>query len=119
MPHGLGRAVHKELHPSANAVRLRRARERRRNGLTSYRLDIPTDAFLDSLVASHRLTERQAQELRQPQIERELAAVIADFSGSNAQSPTATNARSPAAITGSDIPSRCNMSRRSPHPSRT
>jgi hypothetical protein len=105
--------------PSANALRLRRARERRRQGLASYRIDVAVDGFLDSLVASHRLTERQVQELRQPQIEREFAAVIADFTGSNAQSPTATNARSPAAITGSDIPSRCNMSRRSPHPSRT
>jgi hypothetical protein len=65
--------------PSANALRLRRARERRRNGVTSYRLDVPTDAFLDSLVASHRLTERQVQELRQPQIQRELEAVIGDF----------------------------------------
>jgi hypothetical protein len=65
--------------PSANALRLRRARERRKQGLASYRLDIPTDAFLDSLVASHRLTERQAQELRPPQIQRELEAVIGDF----------------------------------------
>ena len=65
--------------PSANAVRLRRARERRRNGLASYRIDVPIDAFLDSLVASHRLTERRVQELRQPQIEAELAAVVADF----------------------------------------
>jgi hypothetical protein len=75
----MGSAARSTSHPSANALRLRRARERRRNGLASYRLDIPTDAFLDSLVASHRLTERQAQELRQPQIQRELAAVIRDF----------------------------------------
>jgi hypothetical protein len=69
----------KSSHPSPNAVRLRRARERRRQGVASYRIDVPTDAFLDSLVASHRLTERQAQELRQPQIQRELEAVISDF----------------------------------------
>jgi hypothetical protein len=65
--------------PSANALRLRRARERRRNGLANFRIDVPTDAFLDALVASHRLTERRAQELRRRQIVAELEAVVADF----------------------------------------
>jgi hypothetical protein len=65
--------------PSLCALRSRRSRRRRKQGLANYRIDIPTDDFLDSLVASHRLTERQAQELRQPQIEAELAAVVADF----------------------------------------
>jgi len=69
----------KRSSPSPNALRLRRARERRRNGLASYRLNIRTEAFLDSLVASRRLTERQVQELRQPQIEAELEAIVADF----------------------------------------
>jgi hypothetical protein len=69
----------KSSHPSANALRLRRARERRKQGLASYRIDGHLDDFFDALVASHRLTERQAQELRQPQIEAELAAVISDF----------------------------------------
>jgi hypothetical protein len=64
---------------SPDAIRSARHRARRRQGLASYRIDIPTDNFLDALVASHRLTERQVQELRAPQIERELAAIIADF----------------------------------------
>ena len=69
----------KSSSPSPNALRSRRSRRRRKQGLANYRIDIPIDDFFNALVASHRLTERQAQELRQPHIEAELAAVVADF----------------------------------------
>jgi hypothetical protein len=58
--------------PSGNALRSRRARDRRRQGLASFRIDVSTDDFVDALVESHRLTE--VQELRRRQIERELTA---------------------------------------------
>jgi hypothetical protein len=64
----------RSTHPSPNALRLRRARDRRRQGLASFRIDVSTDDFVDALVESHRLTEREVQELRRPQIERELTA---------------------------------------------
>jgi hypothetical protein len=62
---------------SAGALRSRRSRQRRRQGVASYRVDVPIDRFLDALVASQRLTERQVQELRR--VEGELEAVIGDF----------------------------------------
>jgi hypothetical protein len=65
--------------PSGDALRSRRARERRRRGVTSFRIDVSTERFLDALVASRRLIERDVRALRAPQIERELEAVIADF----------------------------------------
>jgi hypothetical protein len=42
--------------PSGDALRSRRARERRRKGVTSLWIDVATDRFLDALVASRRST---------------------------------------------------------------
>ena len=65
--------------PSPNALRSRRSRQRRRQGVASYRVEVPIDSFLDSLVESRRLTARQVAELRRAQIQVELEAVIRDF----------------------------------------
>jgi hypothetical protein len=63
--------------PSAAATRARRWRWRRRNGLVPRRIDVDEHALAAALIASGRLTEGEA--LRPELIERELAALVADF----------------------------------------
>jgi len=59
------------------AVRGRRFRRRRRNGLVPRTIDVDEPALAEMLIESGRLTEAEA--LRRELIERELAALISDF----------------------------------------
>jgi hypothetical protein len=63
--------------PSPAAVRARKARWRRRNGLVPRRIDVDEHGLAEMLIASRRLTEAEAlcPELQ----ERELATLIADL----------------------------------------
>jgi hypothetical protein len=63
--------------PSPAANRARRWRWRRRNGLVPRRIDVDEHALAEALIASGRLTESEA--LRPELLERELAALVADF----------------------------------------
>lgn len=63
--------------PSQAATRARRWRWRRRNGLVPRRIDVDEHALAEALIASGRLTESEA--LRPDLVERELAALVADF----------------------------------------
>jgi hypothetical protein len=63
--------------PSAAAIRARRARWRRRNGLVPRTIDVDEHGLAQALILSGRLTEAEA--LRPELIERELSALIADF----------------------------------------
>lgn len=63
--------------PSPDAIRARRYRWRRRNGLVPHRLDLDEHELAEALIASGRLTEAEA--LHPELIDRELLAVIADF----------------------------------------
>ena len=63
--------------PSPAAVRARRTRWRRRNGLVPRRLDVDENGLAEALIASGRLSEAEA--LRPELIERELSALIVDF----------------------------------------
>lgn len=63
--------------PSSAANRARRWRWRRRNGLVPRRIDVDEHALAEAFIASGRLTEAEA--LRPDLVERELAALVADF----------------------------------------
>lgn len=63
--------------PSPAAIRARRSRWRRRNGLVPYRIDADEHALAEALILSGRLTEAEA--LRPDLVRRELSALIADF----------------------------------------
>ena len=63
--------------PFAAAVRARRSRWRRRNGLVPRTIDVDEHALAEALILSGRLTEQEA--LRPELIERELSALVADF----------------------------------------
>jgi len=63
--------------PSAAALRARRSRWRRRNGLVPRTIDSDENGLAEALIATGRLTEAEA--LRPELIERELSALIADF----------------------------------------
>jgi hypothetical protein len=63
--------------PSSAAARARRSRWRRRNGLVPRRIDVDEHALAEALIASGRLTEGEA--LQPDLVERELAALVADF----------------------------------------
>jgi hypothetical protein len=62
---------------SPAAIRARRSRWRRRNGLVPRTIDIDENAFAEALILSGRLTE--AETLQPELIERELSALAADF----------------------------------------
>jgi hypothetical protein len=62
---------------SSAAVRARRSRWRRRNGLVPRTIDVDEHALAEALIASGRLTEQEA--LQPVLIERELSALVADF----------------------------------------
>jgi hypothetical protein len=68
-----------ERPPFPAAARARRARWRRRHGLVPRRINVDEHALAEALILSGRLTEQQA--LRPELIERELAALVADFIG--------------------------------------
>jgi hypothetical protein len=57
------------------ALRARRKRWRRRNGLVPYQIDAAECELAGALIASGRLTEAEA--LRPELVERELSAVVA------------------------------------------
>ena len=59
------------------AVRQRRARARRRQGMVSLRLDVHEHRLAEALMVSGRLTDTQALERRQ--IEHELAKLVEDW----------------------------------------
>ena len=59
------------------AIRARRARWRRRNGLVPRRIDVDEHGLAEMLIASGRLTEAQA--LQSDLQERELSALVADL----------------------------------------
>jgi hypothetical protein len=63
--------------PSPDALRARRARWRRRNGLVPRRIDVDEHGLAEMLIASRRLTEAEA--LRSELQERELATLVADL----------------------------------------
>jgi hypothetical protein len=63
--------------PSPAAIRARKARWRRRNGLVPRRIDVDEHGLAGMLIASNRLTEAEA--LRPELQERELTALVADL----------------------------------------
>jgi hypothetical protein len=63
--------------PSRNAIRARRARWRRRNGLVPRRIEVDEHGLAEMLISSGRLTEAEA--LRADLQERELAALVSDL----------------------------------------
>jgi len=65
------------LASSPAAIRARRTRWRRRNGLAPHRIDIDEHALAEALILSGRLTEAEA--LRPELVGRELSALVADF----------------------------------------
>jgi hypothetical protein len=63
--------------PCRAAVRQRRARERRRRGLASYRVELPEYETIEALIRARRLSEQEA--LSKTAVERALAEVLADW----------------------------------------
>jgi hypothetical protein len=63
--------------PSAAAVRARRARWRRRNGLVPRRIDVDEHGLAEMLIASGRLSEAEA--LRPDLQQKELSALVGDI----------------------------------------
>jgi hypothetical protein len=63
--------------PSAEALRSRRARWRRRNGLVPHLIDVDEHAFAEALIATRRLTEPEA--LQPARIKGEIESLLADF----------------------------------------
>jgi hypothetical protein len=63
--------------PSAAAVRARRARWRRRNGLVPRRIDVDEHGLAEMLIASGRLSEAEA--LRPDLQQKELSALVRDI----------------------------------------
>lgn len=63
--------------PSPAAIRARRARWRRRNGLVPRTIDIDEHGLAEALIASGRLTADEA--LRPEVVDREIEAMVADF----------------------------------------
>src|SRR5262245_20389619 len=66
-----------ERPPTPAALRARRFRRRRRNGLVPRTIEVDEPALAEALIESGRLTEAEA--LRPDLVERELTALIADF----------------------------------------
>jgi hypothetical protein len=66
-----------ERPPTAAALRARRFRRRRRDGLVPRTIDVDEQALAEALIQSGRLTEAEA--LRPDLVERELALLVADF----------------------------------------
>jgi hypothetical protein len=62
---------------TAAAVRQRRTRQRHRQGLASYRLDVHEERFARALIISRRLTPEET--LRRHLVERELQRLVGDF----------------------------------------
>jgi hypothetical protein len=63
--------------PTPAALRARRTRWRRRNGLVPYQIDADEHALAEALILSGRLTEGEA--LQPELVGRELSALVADF----------------------------------------
>ena len=63
--------------PSPNAVRSRRKRVRRKQGMASFRVEAHEHRLAEALILSTRLTEAEA--LQRPLIERELGLLIDDW----------------------------------------
>jgi hypothetical protein len=76
MPEG-GEVMMLDRPPSAAAIRARRSRWRRRNGLAPRTVDVDEHGLAEALILSGRLSEAEA--LQPALIERELSALIADF----------------------------------------
>ena len=63
--------------PQPAAVRARRKRARRRQGLAIFYIEANEARMIEALLAAGRLTEAEA--LERPSVERELAQVLVDW----------------------------------------
>jgi hypothetical protein len=62
---------------TATAARARKARARRRQGLTIFHVEAHENRLAEALIEANRLTEGET--LRRPLIERELARLVEDW----------------------------------------
>ena len=63
--------------PTPDAVRARKARARRRQGMASLRCEVHEFRLVEALLRAGRLSEGEA--LRRPLVERELAKLVEDW----------------------------------------
>ena len=57
--------------------RMRRQRARRRQGMATYKVEVPEFALVDALIAAERLSER---DLSRAAVERAISQLLADWS---------------------------------------